>query len=1170
MELIMPHRCVAVTLSVLVLLLPTNTSYAQSVLAQTYNQAGIEQGKAGNHAASVKSFDLGIREAERANDVRQLAAGLILRGEAYLNLEKWPEAEKDLARGLETAKKALPNARDPVILEAVDNLALSYSRQNKDAAAEPYYRWLLPAYERAEPRDPKAITTTVSNLALTLNRQKKYAEAITYYRRLADESTRANGRRSRETENYLIDLVNCLRKNGDNSEVKKIEAELKAAVSSTGLTEVPAYVRLRRGIAQSENAAGHVGEAAVILEELLPLLVAKTTKIIEARSEVISDLGDYYLTLNRVNDALSMFRQNVEVLTRENGATDRKTLDALYNVGWTCYRARTLEEGLKFAQQAFDGYKAKLTADDVAVAHAARLIGHIKREQKDWEGARDQYDLAATMYQRAGKESTANAVASLNDMSRALIELNRPADARRALERALALREAVHGVKSLEAARGVSDLAWFHRTQGDLATAEQLYIESVSRSEAVVGKESPELTTFLTALASVYRAQGKNDQAEEVLKRNLRLVDGRGNSVELKNALSDLAHLFEELSRYAEAESMARRATSVAEAVHGNRAPETAAEAKQLAWILMRLDRWDDGRRIGVSAIDVLERAGSNWEESLAGAYNTVAACLRSLNDLDGAESHYKKCLAIEERKDHNGAYFVVYNLGLLYEARGNVSLAESQYRDAIDRLEKNKVEHPPKREVDRLHNALAECRHFGALAELCTRSRRLDEAETLLRRVIVTLETTFGDSHVDLTGALENLGDLLAEQDKHVERIPLAAKQLQLVAKLLPEYHLGQSGALENQAKIDIQRGKLRDAERNSRRAVEIAEKVYGSDKANLMAHYDDLFSVLKAEGKVDDARRIAGRIADLRKKLESDSQLHQNALAVAASLASFDGDYAAALQNRQALLAFRQGKPGNKTSGFATQHFSIASAAIDVGDLAIAQAALTAGARSVGDATPHRLTRAWMAEVEAAFAAAIDDNKKAEGFLREVVELRLRAPDVYPIALIEAELSLARFLAETSQSDDGEVLFASAQTRMSSGIDVMAPLQVMADSTAAFIKLKKDDLDAAMGFALKAHKTASEVFGPGSPKAADTASLLGKICLRFQKVSDAVAYAKKAVEIRRRCHLEDAKLLIDAQDLLLMCQMAGPDASEADQTRRTLEAAKQRRDARIATLAH
>lgn len=1139
------------------ILLGAEVQAAESALAKTYIDTGLTQQKANNHEEAVRTFATAFQEAERSNDVLRMALSKGLRGNSLMRLERWPEAQKDLEFALQTSKKAFSDPEHGVIVEIADDLALTYARQDKKSSSELYYRWLLPIYEKATPRDDAVVLQTIRNLAIVTEGQKKYSDAAGFYQRLVDEKTKSVGRTHAETQTALIDLAECYRKSGNSEALNKIAEELKAEVGKARSTEVPAYISLQRSLASTAASEQNREDAVQILEGLLPSLEGSFGKIIDARTEVLSDLGDHYLNLDRLDDALRVYREQVKLLTEEHGAKNKKTLDAMYSLAWACYRSKAYEEGVEFGKKSRDGYITTLGPEDVNVAHVERVLGHIARGREDWESAAEHYRVAGSIYRQQGKESTKNAVNSLNDLSSVLIKLDRAAEARRALEQALAVREASYGVDSIEAAKGLSELAWFHRSQGDLVTAQRLLEESISRSEVAVGKDSPELSPFLSGLASLHRAQGKNDLAEELLTRNLRNLEARGNTTELKKALSDLANLLEELGRYQDAEKYARRAVTVAEAVHGVTQPETASEKRQLAWILMRLDRWDDGQRMALAAVDVLERAGSDWESQLASAYNTVHGCMDELNDIHGAERYLRKAISIEERLDYNGAAAYIYNLGNLVSSLGKRDEAEKLYRDALSRLDRKEIEDPPKTEVSRLHYANSRIRNLKALAGLCQSLERLDEAETLLRQAMALQEQNFDEDHVGMIYGLRSLSELLIARDRHEERIPLIEREHKIVEKTVAPVHTDRANALHDLAGVRDQQGRLREAEDLYRSSVEMAEQVYGRGQPQLISYYSGLFDCLLEAGRVDEVRSLAGRARDLQSKLLSDDYNQATVLAMQGAASRSEGDFRTALKRQREILSFMQSHAKARPRDIASRQVSIADTAIQLGDLPTARTMLESARRFYGEHPPHRMTLAWFTSVEADYARAAEQADHEEKLRRQVVDLRRQTPQVYPQTLISHELTLARCLADRSRLEEAKLVLQAAQTRLESQIDVLPPLKIYADQIAGYLRLRDGQGDAALVLVQAAYDRQLALNGADHPDTGEILRLLALVQSQVGQHAPAVEMARKNVAIQRDALVNGAPEMVRALQALLDCQSAAED-SGADATRKDLAAAR------------
>jgi tetratricopeptide (TPR) repeat protein len=109
----------------------------------------------------------------------------------------------------------------------------------------------------------------------------------------------------------------------------------------------------------------------------------------------------------------------------------------------------------------------------------------------------------------------------LNEAGRYLWQRADYQQARRLLERALALRQAHMGPNHPDTATSVSDLANVLRAEGDLAGARMLHQRALAIREICLGSDHPDTATSLNNVANILYNQGDLDGARALHERSL-------------------------------------------------------------------------------------------------------------------------------------------------------------------------------------------------------------------------------------------------------------------------------------------------------------------------------------------------------------------------------------------------------------------------------------------------------------------------------------------------------------------------------------------------------------------------------------------------------------------------------------------------------------------------
>ena len=139
--------------------------------------------------------------------------------------------------------------------------------------------------------------------------------------------------------------------------------------------------------------------------------------------------------------------------------------------------------------------------------------------------------------------------------------------------------------------------------QGKYAEAEKQFLAALLEAEKF-GSADRRLARSLTSLATLYRAQSKYAEAESLYRRALEIdealfrralkIDEKAlgpDHPDIAISLTNLAFLYHAQARYAEAEALFRRALAIIEQAVGPAHPKVAATLESYAALLRKTNR---------------------------------------------------------------------------------------------------------------------------------------------------------------------------------------------------------------------------------------------------------------------------------------------------------------------------------------------------------------------------------------------------------------------------------------------------------------------------------------------------------------------------------------------------------------------------------------------------
>jgi tetratricopeptide (TPR) repeat protein len=183
-----------------------------------------------------------------------------------------------------------------------------------------------------------------------------------------------------------------------------------------------------------------------------------------------------------------------------------------------------------------------------------------------------------------------------------------------------------------------------------------------------------------------------------------------------------------------------------------------------------------------------------------------------------------------------------------------------------------------------------------GARAEAYYIEARGPEAIEGFRRALALLEEHDPEGSL-IVPVRTTLANVLLLESRFAECVEVAAASVEVATKIYGEVHSSTAMALGTLAQCRALSGDAAAAEAPARRAVEILEAAQGRRSMNVADAYDALQSVLRAQGKIEEAIEANARVREIQDAVNpGDTYNRAAALGTLALLQNDAGDPAAA----------------------------------------------------------------------------------------------------------------------------------------------------------------------------------------------------------------------------------------------------------------------------------
>jgi CHAT domain-containing protein/Tfp pilus assembly protein PilF len=288
------------------------------------------------------------------------------------------------------------------------------------------------------------------------------------------------------------------------------------------------------------------------------------------------------------------------------------------------------------------------------------------------------------------------------------------------------------------------------------------------------GLAAPSFAQGLAAQSAKINAlgsAGKFNEAIPLAQAMVANLDKGTPSRDLAGALNNLAQLYGEVGRDAEAEPLYMRALAIMETAVGLDSVNIAPELNNLAALYQRQLRYAEAEPLFKRALVLSEKQLPANHPDIGRALNNLATCYEKQDRHAESEALTRRALALYEKvagPKSPAVATLLNNLGQIVKVQGRYADAEPMIRRSLAIREKVLgVSHPDV------------ARSLNNLGDLCQRQQRFAEAETLFKRALAIREQAVGPEHPDTAASVNNLASLLQAEGRAGDAIPLIERMI-------------------------------------------------------------------------------------------------------------------------------------------------------------------------------------------------------------------------------------------------------------------------------------------------------------------------------------------------------------------------------------------------------
>ncbi len=454
---------------------------------------------------------------------------------------------------------------------ALNNLALLYEKQDKNADAEPLFERALSIREKALGAEDPLVASSLGMLAQLYGGESKYAQAIPLFERAIAIDEKALGADATDVATLCGNLGEVYEDAGKYADAEPLlQRALAIDEKALGAENADLAADLNN-LAELYDEEGKYAQELPLLQRALAIDEKAYEPDHPIVAKALNNLAEAYVDLGRLSEAEPLLKRSLAMREKKLGPDDPDVATALSNLAELdqaegAYGAAEplLERALRIDEKA-------LGPDDLSVAVDVNNLANLYDTQGKYASAEPLFQRSLAIRVKVQGQDHPDVATVLGNLGGLYLDEGRYDEAKAHFLEALEIDRKKLDPDAPQLATDLNNLANVAGDLGAYADAEQAYQLVVEIDEKSLGSDNPTLGTALANLAGVYFDENKYPQAEEAIQRSLKITESAlgANHPDLASGLDVLASIYDSEGRYAEAAPLYQRAIHIQESVLG-------------------------------------------------------------------------------------------------------------------------------------------------------------------------------------------------------------------------------------------------------------------------------------------------------------------------------------------------------------------------------------------------------------------------------------------------------------------------------------------------------------------------------------------------------------------------------------------------------------------------
>ena len=341
------------------------------------------------------------------------------------------------------------------------------------------------------------------------------------------------------------------------------------------------------------SARGDFEEGGSLLLRALEIRKSTNTPDNIALANIFNNIGNYYMTITKLDKAETYFQQALVIREKELGPNHILTANSLNSLGNLYISMGKYDKAEPLLERSLKISENTLEPDHPTTASYRNNLASLYLKQGKLDDAKPQFESALEASEEILGADHPDTASSLNSMAYLLLEQGNTKEAKPLFKRALEIEERVLGANHPNVAGILNNLGMAYYDEGKFKDAKRLY-ERSERILRVYPVDHPcQLSHTLNNLALIYQNYEKFNKAEALF---LEALDVTEKGFGLKhpdnvNTLHNLGGLYLELGEANKGEPFCRRALEILENTLGINHPKTKEIRKDWKLLLEKMIR---------------------------------------------------------------------------------------------------------------------------------------------------------------------------------------------------------------------------------------------------------------------------------------------------------------------------------------------------------------------------------------------------------------------------------------------------------------------------------------------------------------------------------------------------------------------------------------------------